>query len=709
MMSDKHVCIFSYNSRGFNTCKREFIRNFSLMAGCKTFIFNQENFLLKNNGYMARNALPDHYLFIKPAVKDGLEGRPKNGMFIAVPASLKEFAKKVTVNSDRLQCIITEMSSSKLLLINSYFPTDPRVDFDENDLLTLLADIRKIVDENDFDHVILGGDINADFGRKTKFVSIIKEFISDLDLRKSWDIFKGDFSHTTEKDGVTFTSLIDHFFWNKRITDLVEDAGVIYSAENMSDHCPIFCKLNIQPLASETLDVPPDPVNFPLSWRASTDEEKVDFVRVLGEKLGDVRCPYHALTCRNVHCKAANHVSDLDDLMSDLIEAIEISANETLKKKGGTSTSAKRSLPNWKEDVDPVKDTAQFWNAVWKSAGKPINCHLHSIMKRTRNKYHLVIRKKKRLLERMKRENMLESCINNDMDIFKEIRKQRSCKQALPSTIDGRSKDIPEYLAGKYEQLYNQVDDKSELLGLEHDLSERFSEDSLQFVDRISATAIAKAVRDKLKPGKTDPVSGITSDYLIHAPAELFEILSKCFQSFIIHAHVSGFLLISSMVPLLKDKLGDITSSNNYRSIAISSLIMKIFDLVIISEFSEYLNLDDLQFSYQSEVSTSMCTWVAVESISYFLRNDSEVYTCLMDMSKAFDTVQHSHLFKKLLEQGMPAIVVRFILISYKNQKANVKWNGKESRYFSIGNGVKQGAILSAILYCIYTNGLFQE
>ena len=251
------------------------------------------------------------------------------------------------------------------------------------------------------------------------------------------------------------------------------------------------------------------------------------------------------------------------------------------------------------------------------------------------------------------------------------------------------------------------MDDKSELLGLEHDLSERISEDSLQFVDRISATAIAKAVRDKLKPGKTDPVSGITSDYLIHAPAELFEILSKCFQSFIIHAHVSGFLLISSMVPLLKDKLGEITSSNNYRSIAISSLIMKIFDLVIISEFSEYLNLDDLQFSYQSEVSTSMCTWVAVESISYFLRNDSEVYTCLMD--KAFDTVQHSHLFKKLLEQGMPAIVVRFILISYKNQKANVKWNGKESHYFSIGNGVKQGAILSAILYCIYTNGLFQE
>ena len=100
---------------------------------------------------------------------------------------------------------------------------------------------------------------------------------------------------------------------------------------------------------------------------------------------------------------------------------------------------------------------------------------------------------------------------------------------------------------------------------------------------------------------------------------------------------------------------------------------MKIFDLVIIAVFSEFLQLDDLQFSYQSDVSTSMCTWVAVETISYFLRNGSEVYTCLMDMSKAFDTVQHSQLFRKLLEQGMPAIVVRYVLVSYKYQKANVR------------------------------------
>ena len=90
MMVDNQVCIISYNSRGFNGCKRDFIGRIPLLAGCDAIIFNQENFLLKNNGYMARNALPQHHLIIKPAIKNGLEGRPKNGMFIAVPSILPQ-------------------------------------------------------------------------------------------------------------------------------------------------------------------------------------------------------------------------------------------------------------------------------------------------------------------------------------------------------------------------------------------------------------------------------------------------------------------------------------------------------------------------------------------------------------------------------------------------------------------------------------------
>ena len=102
-----------------------------------------------------------------------------------------------------------------------------------------------------------------------------------------------------------------------------------------------------------------------------------------------------------------------------------------------------------------------------------------------------------------------------------------------------------------------------------------------------------------------------------------------------------------------------------------------------------------------------MCTWLALETITHFLTNGSEVFTCIMDMTKAFDKVKHSLLFKKLMDTNIPAIFTRLLLVMYMLQSADVKWNNLRSRRFSLSNGVKQGAVLSAILYCFYSNGLF--
>jgi hypothetical protein len=76
-------------------------------------------------------------------------------------------------------------------------------------------------------------------------------------------------------------------------------------------------------------------------------------------------------------------------------------------------------------------------------------------------------------------------------------------------------------------------------------------------------------------------------------------------------------------------------------------------------------------------------------------------------MTKAFDHVNHSLLFEKLFNRGMPSIFIRFLIATYRKQTANVKWNGELSNEFHLCNGVKQGAVLSAILYCVYVDDLF--
>ena len=141
----------------------------------------------------------------------------------------------------------------------------------------------------------------------------------------------------------------------------------------------------------------------------------------------------------------------------------------------------------------------------------------------------------------------------------------------------------------------------------------------------------------------------------------------------------------------------------------IYSLVLKLFDWIFLLLFGEKLKLDDLQFAYQPGGSTTMCTWAAIETIGYFLRNGSEVFSCLMDMTKAFDLVQHSLLFQKLIFAGIPKIFIRILLFIYMFQFANVRWNGVFSEVFSLCNGVRQGAILSGILYCFYVNGMFED
>ena len=71
--------------------------------------------------------------------------------------------------------------------------------------------------------------------------------------------------------------------------------------------------------------------------------------------------------------------------------------------------------------------------------------------------------------------------------------------------------------------------------------------------------------------------------------------------------------------------------------------------------------------------------------------------------------VDWTQLFQKLLDREVSPIFLRLLLFIYKNQNCDVKWNGKLSERFNVSNGVRQGAVSSPILFCIYVDQLIQE
>ena len=200
-----------------------------------------------------------------------------------------------------------------------------------------------------------------------------------------------------------------------------------------------------------------------------------------------------------------------------------------------------------------------------------------------------------------------------------------------------------------------------------------------------------------------------SSDFFKNAPDILYDNLAQIFQAFLVHGHVSDIVLLATLVPLVKDKLADLSTSKNYRSIALSSIVLKLLDLVIIILYGDLLKLDEFQFGFQKNNSTSLCSWVVYETIDQYLRNGSTVYGILMDCTKAFDTVQYSKLFQKLKDAGLPLIIIRLLIAIYQNHTSNVRWKNDISETFTIKNGVRQGAILSPIIFCFYMNDLFKE
>ena len=171
-----------------------------------------------------------------------------------------------------------------------------------------------------------------------------------------------------------------------------------------------------------------------------------------------------------------------------LLQSIESSADDCLPciTKTVQNNVGKSPIAFWKEDVQPFKDCSLFWHSIWNSAGRPLNTELHRIMKRTRNAYHIQIRKNKKLAENLKRNAFLHACLDNKCNIFSLIRKERKTTNSIPAVIDGVSTKIENKFAETYQRLYNSVDDKGALTLFKKRLSVLITASSTDDVQEIT-------------------------------------------------------------------------------------------------------------------------------------------------------------------------------------------------------------------------------
>ena len=168
-------------------------------------------------------------------------------------------------------------------------------------------------------------------------------------------------------------------------------------------------------------------------------------------------------------------------------------------------------------------------------------------------------------------------------------------------------------------------------------------------------------------------------------------------------------LLLSTMVPVQKDKRGNKCDSSNYRAIAISSILGKLLDSIIIQDQHVSLNTDDLQFGFKENTSSIKCTQLLIETVEYSNSNNTDCFMFFLDASKAFDRIEYVRLFELLRDSNMCTIVLRLIITMYISQKMQVRWGEIVSSQFSVSNGIKQGGVMSPVLFTVYLHKLLKN
>ena len=708
------LSFLSHNTTGWSDHKADTLNTLLSSLGV-SFGALQEHMQLSDNLHRISSKLLNYIVFSIPAFKRNdiiSKGRPSGGLSFLVKKGLEHYVNHIIVpGSKRVHGLTIKLPEANFVLINCYFPTDPQCNnFDDTSLLETLEDIRYLLNSCDNCQVpILCGDFNADFSRNSRFVNIVSDFLTEYNLKSVWGSFDCDFTFcqpVSRNNQVFYTySTIDHFFLNEHLIEDCENATVLHFGENLSNHDAIFLKLRYENLKIVTSDQKSSIPSKP-NWKNASPQQINLMIEKFREGVSNICAPNNVFNCRNVHCTKEDHLVSTDVYALEVLTLLEdivghyIPMTDTKKNR--------RTYAGWNCFVKPIKQDLNFWFSVWQSAGRPLNCELHRIYQRLRHTYHYEIRRLKRLQQEIKNDNFINAALSGNInDILSKLKRQRKGERELPGSIDNiqGEENISNHFQNIYKNIYNHHPINTSLSDQYITVDDKICQSDICWVDKITPSLLRKIIL-KLNPGKNDEQFKFKSDALKHTVNVIAEPLANIFKAYLVHGHVSKNFLMCSLRPILKDNRKSASQSNNYRLIAISSLLLKLIDLLILELLGDKLVVSSLQFGFEKDSSTTLCTWTLSETIKYYTNRDTPIYLCFLDLTKAFDHVKLDVLFNKL-QKRLPYIFVRLLIYTYIVQQCYVNWGSSQSDTFTISNGVRQGAVASPIFFNVYIDELF--
>ena len=286
-------------------------------------------------------------------------------------------------------------------------------------------------------------------------------------------------------------------------------------------------------------------------------------------------------------------------------------------------------------------------------------------------------------------------------------------KNNLPLTFKSKSGDL---ISGELE-IANEFNDFFVNIGGNIENNKERNDDYSRYLNNkpksklcfkeITAEVTLTIIND-LKPKSSSGIDEISNKTLKYLKNEIAAPLTIIINQMLHSGIFPDALKVSKVIPLYKKD--DKQLFSNYRPISLLPSISKIFEKVILLQLTEYLDKNNIlhqnQYGFRKNHSTELASLHLVDYIYYTMDANEIPLNVYIDLSKAFDSLNHKILLSKLKFYGVTGLSLDLLYSYLSNRKQCTLYNSTFSDFIGIKQGVPQGSILGPLLFSIYINDL---